>query len=204
MLNAREPPREPGDSEHSLGTPLRVQFQTTSDVSHRFYALSETVWLVLLTTLQKRVLIGLPPDHWQSLEQLSTQGLVDLVKRAVLGPKSWLASDSSTTPIAPAQQIVLNRDRISPGPIGKSNDTKQILLQGGNFVLFHYDYRVKCLECRDLRANRRLWVYEGLVDRWSKAYVRNFAAEVADEGKTVNILIGIVKFDDSGYSLVHK
>ncbi|KAG5643243.1 hypothetical protein DXG03_001293 [Asterophora parasitica] len=167
-------------------------------VSHRFYTLatSKAVWLVLLADLHRRGFIDLPPD--QSLNQLSTQGLVDLVKRAVLGPKSWLTPDS-TTPVAAARQIILNADFSDTAPLTEDHRrNQQILLQGGNYLLFRYDdpgtFRSH-FECRDVRADRRIWEYEGHPDRWSGCTVQSFAAEIIDEGNTANLLLGIQTSD---------
>ncbi|KAG5642491.1 hypothetical protein DXG03_002715 [Asterophora parasitica] len=92
--------------------------------------------------------------------------------------------------------------------VGPTISSWQLAESKGSKHLFERDIQQKCLllryddrdksyfECMDVRMNRRIWAYEGHADRWSMAFVKSFAAQVIDEGKGVNILLGLRTNDE--------
>ncbi|KAF8062315.1 hypothetical protein FPV67DRAFT_266612 [Lyophyllum atratum] len=147
-------------------------------------ATSKYVWLALISDLHRRGFIDLFPE--QRLEDFSTQKLLNLVKRAVHGPKTW--STPGGSPPVVAREIVLKPNtRIGPGINTWYNEAQ--LLPGGQYILFQNGGG---LECRTTTDDRLIWEYK---PSWSRADVQANSAEMVDDGGSVVILLGIRIFD---------
>ncbi|KAJ7276865.1 hypothetical protein C8J57DRAFT_1310594 [Mycena rebaudengoi] len=109
-------------------------------------AQSKHVWLAIVLDLGCRHLLDLPPRD--TLLRFSTTQLVEEVKRAVLGPRTW-AADSSSAPTV--------RRKIH---VSISGPSKPTLLSGDKHLL------VQCgtgCEIWDIVEGRRIWARDGIV-----------------------------------------
>jgi len=159
---------------------------SVSQTSKYFYilAFSKEVWLALISTLHARNFIDYFPGQ-QGFRELSTDALVDLAKRTVQGPRSWSVPTYQDPSSGIARQLVLNANLQPKLPHLRLIDEAR-LLPGGQLVLFANQGRLRC--CRVTR-NAPIWEYRG---HWtSPYYVRDFAAEVIEDGEAVMIAVGI-------------
>ncbi|RDB28697.1 hypothetical protein Hypma_014903 [Hypsizygus marmoreus] len=143
-------------------------------------AFSKQVWLALLSDLHARNFVDLIPG--QRLHDLSTNELVDLAKRIVLGPRSWSSSHPSGSTLA--QQIAVKAN-VYGGPGSLYWENCAHLLSGGQFCLF---LKSKSLECWDLAQSKVVWIYQG---NWPESWVTRFAIEVVEGGQKVIILVAV-------------
>ncbi|RDB21907.1 hypothetical protein Hypma_010969 [Hypsizygus marmoreus] len=155
---------------------------TLSQSSRHFHdlAFSKQVWLAVLSDLQRRNFIDLLPG--QQLNQLTSNELVNLAKRAVLGPRSW--TDTSRPRIA--SQFILKSSITDPDNGNNiADENKAELLPGGQFLLFRHQ---ETLECLTVQEGKHLWQYRG---PWVNSNVQAFAAVVTDDGRACIIIVGI-------------
>ncbi|KAJ6523385.1 hypothetical protein DFH09DRAFT_1190509 [Mycena vulgaris] len=125
----------------------------------RTIALVKQLWILLITSLVNRGLLELSPNI--DLKDQSTPELIDQVKRAVSGPRSWIPSDEpsptpSTTLTVPAK---IN-------PYGNSGDWRVKLLNGGRHIVVVDRATVKIW---DVRTQRCIWT--------RSVYVVSFGAD---------------------------
>ena len=144
-------------------------------VSRRLYALafSRATWVPLVSDLHRRNLVELIPE--QSLEDTSTDALIELVKRAVQGPRSWRKSSNSEPSIT--REITLNTNSGGWKP--------PVLLPGGRIVVFVGSGKLRCWSVLE---DRLLWEYPGRPE-WNSFSVKMFAAESVEEGRAIMVLI---------------
>ncbi|GLB43709.1 hypothetical protein LshimejAT787_1402210 [Lyophyllum shimeji] len=159
---------------------------TVSLASRTLHALSMSkhVWLAQLLDLQHRGFVDLLAG--QRLDELSTAELVDLAKRAVLGPETWSTSNPSP-PVIARQIFVKPNIRHGPGILEWENRPQ--LLPGGRFVLF---LQSGDIECRSTFEDKLIWAYR---PRSLSDYVLDYAADVVNGGQTVMILLGIRTYE---------
>ncbi|KAJ7696101.1 hypothetical protein B0H17DRAFT_1054941 [Mycena rosella] len=154
----------------------------TSKYFHHL-AFTRSIWLALVTKLVQRCFIDRRPD--QNLNDLSTEQLVDQVKRALHGPKTCLvrkspATSNPTSLPVESRRIILHTDvPQSPGSPGLwfcMSEPK--LLPGGNYILQHWGI----LECWNVFEDKLVWKHACSMDN---ATVLMFAAELTDDDKLV-------------------
>ncbi|KAJ7628100.1 hypothetical protein B0H17DRAFT_552795 [Mycena rosella] len=171
----------------------------TSKYFHHL-AFSRNVWLTLVTKLAQWRFIDRRPD--ENMYDLSTEQLVDQVKRALHGPKTWSPpsresrhllqkgvdslvwkspATSNPTPLpVESRCIILHldvpRDPWGPGIPFCMSEPK--LLQGENYILQHWG----TLECWNVFEDKLVWKHTCSMDN---ATVLMFAAELTDDDKLV-------------------
>lgn len=151
----------------------------TDEITHRqvckhFHSLvfSKEVWIALLSDLKARQFID--RMSYEEFRELSLEALVTLAKCITQGP-------SCPFPFA------LRRIHLHPLSDDESFALKDEakLLPGGQYVLFTRDGRLRCWSVME---DRLVWEYQG---QWESYQVREFAAEVVEDGRAATILLGI-------------
>lgn len=135
------------------------------------------IWAALLSHLHTRGFIDLLPG--QHLEEFDVEGLINLAKRIVQGPQSWSAA--SPAALTPTRQIILTP--IGPSYLYWENEVQ--LLPGGQYLLIQ---KSKNLECWSMVTRKPVWKYQG---QWMSYWVSGFAAALVNDGRAVNILVGV-------------
>ena len=133
-------------------------------VSRRLYALacSRATRFPLVSALHHRNLVELIPE--QSLEDTPTDALIELVKRAIQGPRSWRKSSNSESIIT--REITLNTNC--------EGFQAPTLLPGGRFVVFVGSGRLRCWS---ILEDRLLWEYAGRPE-WTTFSVKMFGQKL--------------------------
>ncbi|KAJ7511432.1 hypothetical protein B0H11DRAFT_2269141 [Mycena galericulata] len=111
-------------------------------------AQSKHVWLALVFDLGSRHLLDLPPRD--ALLRFSTTQLIEEVKRAVFGPRTWAAN-------SPSAPTVRRHIHVSTGLFPPSEPT---LLSGDKHLLVQ---RRNGCEIWDIAEGRRIWVRDGIL-----------------------------------------
>ncbi|RDB16186.1 hypothetical protein Hypma_003320 [Hypsizygus marmoreus] len=141
-------------------------------------AFSKQVWIALVTDLHCRLFLDLPCGA--HLVEYSTDELINLVKRIVHGPSSWMTRSSA--PII-TRQIVLKPEMYhGPGVLNWENQPQ--LFPGGAFVFYENWGK---LECWAVEGKKLVWTYTPEMSRW----VDMFALEPTDSGQGALVMIGI-------------
>ncbi|KAJ6551427.1 hypothetical protein B0H19DRAFT_1264073 [Mycena capillaripes] len=143
-----------------------IAFSETSKYLHHL-AFERNVWFSLVSKLVQRRFIDSRPDNGY-LNDLSTEQLIDLVKRLLHGPKAW--ADMHPAPVE-SRRIVLH-PKIATGPGILFWENKAKLLPGGKYVLF--------LNWENLEADRLVWKHTPSMDR---ASVLEFEAELVEDDR---------------------
>ncbi|KAJ7919858.1 hypothetical protein B0H13DRAFT_2427494 [Mycena leptocephala] len=128
---------------------------------------SKQLWIALIEDLAERRLVDIP--HSRFLIEHSTEELISLVKRTVLGPATWSLPHKSPTV---AEEICLPPSLITADQVE--------LLFGGRHVLVHRDSPGWCLELWTVGADSPFWTRTQAVDV--------HAAEIIDGGRSVIIV----------------
>jgi hypothetical protein len=128
---------------------------------------SKQLWITLIEDLVERRLVDIP--HSRFLIEHSTEELISLVKRTVLGPATWSLPHKSPTV---AEEICLPPSLITADQVE--------LLFGGRHVLVHRDSPEWCLELWTVGADSPFWTRTQAVDM--------HAAEIIDGGRSVIIV----------------
>ncbi|KAJ6564696.1 hypothetical protein B0H19DRAFT_1259114 [Mycena capillaripes] len=138
----------------------------------RAIAFVKQLWISLVRDLIHRSLLELPPDF--VVNQHSTTELIDLVKRNVTGPRTWVpTAEPSNTP-ASIVVVPANIKRI----IGTKGDSKVKLVNGGRHIVIAHPTAV---EIWDVATRRRLWT------RPVKAL--NFGVDVGESATSINLVL---------------
>lgn len=125
-----------------------------------------------------RIKFELPPGR--SINTLSTQSLVDLAKRTILGPKSWSRLSPSYSKPVISRELTLRLDT----PLDIGEDYGAYVVPGGEYIILG----ISKLQCWKLSTNQHLWTHEPQGDPdWGG--VRNFAVEMVDGDKAMILLI---------------
>lgn len=138
-------------------------------------AFCKSVWLALLSDLQVRNFVTLPPG--QNLVDFSTAGLINLAKRIAHGPQSWLKPRRKPNV---ARRVVLNPDIDKLPEFRRDHVT---LLPGGRYVLI---FASGVLRCWNVAEDCLVWDYGGSGD--PGPLVRVSAMEVVEEGRAVIVV----------------
>ncbi|RDB14624.1 hypothetical protein Hypma_016569 [Hypsizygus marmoreus] len=164
---------------------------TLSEASRHFHSLafSKHVWLVIVSDLHRRGFIYLPPG--KSLEDYTTDDLVDLVKRMVLGPRSWRAQINSDVlfPIV-AHQIILESFSSDAETSNWTLNEAQ-LIAGGKCLVYKHS---GTLECLSMESRNRIWSYKSTWETQLsnvRYTVVRFAVETVDDGEGAILFIGV-------------
>ncbi|KAJ7276857.1 hypothetical protein C8J57DRAFT_1504692 [Mycena rebaudengoi] len=108
-------------------------------------AQSKHVWLAIVLDLGCRHLLDLPPRD--TLLRFSTTQLVEEVKRAVLGPRTWAPNSSS----APTVRRKIHVSMSGPSEPTIFSGDKHFLVQRGTGEIW------------DIAEGRRIWARDGIV-----------------------------------------
>ncbi|KAF7323473.1 hypothetical protein HMN09_00128300 [Mycena chlorophos] len=116
---------------------------------------SKAIWVLHIKRLQQQGLIARreAPDP----SELSTEALVDLVKRVVLGPESWRVADGQES-FEPHLEVA-RTTLPAPMPAERAGSDLQRLvtfLPGDDFLLVKGN-DVDSLECWDIERARKIW-----------------------------------------------
>ncbi|KAK7047055.1 hypothetical protein R3P38DRAFT_3258459 [Favolaschia claudopus] len=136
-----------------LGEDIVLLILTSCDVSTvlivgevnralRVWSLRKQLWISLVEELVSRNLVDIP--HGKPLVDHSVPDLIALVKRIVLGPATWLESDSGPSL---TQEIQVSHPCLS-------TDSME-LLSGGRYIFV--GRRDDCLELWDIYAATAIW-----------------------------------------------
>ncbi|KAJ7166762.1 hypothetical protein C8R46DRAFT_1351042 [Mycena filopes] len=160
-----------------------------SESSRNFYRLasSKSLWLVAVTDLVHRGFIDREPG--KDLIDLSKEELVDKVKRAVCGPKTWGSKHSTLA--------VVSRMIVLPTDAGAHEGDSAKLLQGGEY-LFHQMQEV--LHCWSVAERRIVWTHK-CTGRLQGASVVAFAVERTEEVRNQALVMTCHNFDLIGEDL---
>ncbi|KAJ7511436.1 hypothetical protein B0H11DRAFT_1955089 [Mycena galericulata] len=134
---------------------------------------SKHVWLALVCDLGSRHLLDLPPRD--TLLRFSTTQLIEEVKRAVFGPRTWAVN----SPSAPSV-----RRRIHVPVTGSSPLSQPTLLSGDRHLL------VQCgtgCEIWGIAEGRRIWARDGI--RRSQKLLRGHLLALTRAGATSDVIL---------------
>ncbi|KAJ7029990.1 hypothetical protein C8F04DRAFT_1114952 [Mycena alexandri] len=159
------------------------------------------VWLSLVAKLVERKIIDVRQPGNESLENLSTNQLIDEVKRIMHGPKTWSHHNSSSVldkdlnhnrlargelvrpAFPPASTFPLESRRTVLHPILREVapgvwDDMTTLLPGGEYVLYLNSGRLECWSISD----KCIWMHTCAMD---DASVMDFAADFVEKDQVV-------------------
>ncbi|KAJ7621296.1 hypothetical protein FB45DRAFT_928884 [Roridomyces roridus] len=134
----------------------------------------KSVWLILLTDLKRRGFLD--ETHTAVLQDLTTQELVNLVKRVVLGPESWWPDEHGVVKPRVAREIVLHPTNVSE---------RNQLVDGGRYLLTH---GAATIECWDVVTDTLFWRLPEPPSE-DDSQIGDFAAEFRDEDQSLVIMI---------------
>ncbi|KAJ7123262.1 hypothetical protein C8R43DRAFT_43586 [Mycena crocata] len=162
---------------------------SVSRVNRALHAItsSKHLWLSVVRDLCGCGRIDGPPD--ETLQMFSTDELIDEIKRAVLGPRTW--SPSSQDPPTVLRQMVL--------PFNDNMPKFVELLPGGRYLIMYTRDHVETgqgIECWDVYTTRRVW-------RWQRPghWVGHFAFQFR-LGLPAIVLLTFRNDDDHDHILI--
>ncbi|KAJ7159934.1 hypothetical protein C8R43DRAFT_1124303 [Mycena crocata] len=113
-------------------------------------ACSKQLWLSVVRDLYSRRLIDAGEENWGNY---STNALIEEVKRAVAGPRTW--TTESPSPPTVARQVVVDMDNLD-------KKTHPSILPGGKYILVYIMYSgCRGVQCRELYTGRSVWEWQG-------------------------------------------
>ncbi|KAF7350297.1 hypothetical protein MVEN_01333700 [Mycena venus] len=147
---------------------------------HRL-AFDISVWLVLLDNLRRRSILDrtCTPD----IKVLSTDEIIDIVKRLITGPKTWTTPLDAADPVAEVtREIEVHpKIRVGGGILHWENMAK--LLPSGRYVLFN---NWRALECWNVADDRLVWKHASAIEH---ASVLEFAADEVEDSVVILICV---------------
>ncbi|KAJ7608784.1 hypothetical protein FB45DRAFT_1067264 [Roridomyces roridus] len=135
-------------------------------------AFSKSVWIALVEDLRLRSIL----DYGPNLQESSVDELIQLVKRTVLGPDSWLSGPRMSAVVA-QRKIHLHP------PMSSSIDSMPRLLPSGRHVFLNNS---TILECWSVAEDRLVWRHKPAVEY---AQVLQYAVEEKPAEGSVVIMI---------------
>ncbi|KAF8208784.1 hypothetical protein K438DRAFT_287286 [Mycena galopus ATCC 62051] len=165
----------------------RVLSMSRTNKYLRPLSLDRLVWVDLVASLWRKGFVD--QLSLSDIQASSQEALVDLVKSLLTGPASWTGPvipksrwfRLARSPTCPIVQVGAKYAVHPPGVL-PSNLKQPKLLNGGEYVLFNN----VTLECWNVRRDELVWAY----DRGGPEFqVAEFAAEVVDEGDSVNLIV---------------
>ncbi|KAJ6449186.1 hypothetical protein C8R45DRAFT_1084299 [Mycena sanguinolenta] len=147
----------------------------------RALALEKSVWKGLLDNLQRRAILD--QNCTPSLETLSTDEMIEVVRRLLTGPQTWSPQnvDSVSVPKV-SKKITLHPFGTHPGVLQQGDSAK--LLPSGRYILSNC--RRTTLECWNVTDDKMAWRYTTAIEH---ANIYEFAAEERESESTMMILI---------------
>ncbi|KAJ7662536.1 hypothetical protein DFH06DRAFT_1324906 [Mycena polygramma] len=130
-------------------------------------AFNKSVWLALVDNLRRRSMLD--QNRTPSLENLSTEEFVEVVKRLVTGPATWSPENSDSVAEVHATITLYPAVRTGAGILHWENVVK--LLPNGRHLLFK---NWTTLECWNVADDRLVWTHKSNLKH---ASVLEFAAE---------------------------
>ncbi|KAK7062245.1 hypothetical protein R3P38DRAFT_2834249 [Favolaschia claudopus] len=192
-----------------------VAFSGTSKYFHRV-AFTGSIWRSLVSQLCQRGYIDLRPNA-EDLTKLSTEQLVDLVKRVAHGPKAWgsvQSKPSNSRTIRRAKNLFRKMARQLPVPKAPSQpseppvswrsvlhpeiapglhwDNFAKLLPGGKYVLFKNQ---SCLECWSVAEDKPIWIQSPPASTRYALPIVEFDASFLEDGRLVIVICTLEKLD---------
>ncbi|KAJ7669824.1 hypothetical protein DFH06DRAFT_156997 [Mycena polygramma] len=141
-------------------------------------AFDKSVWLGLVDNLRRRSILD--RHCTSSIESLSTDQLIQIVKRLVNGPETW--SPQSSGSMAEVQAKITLHPSIQTGLDRAYGGNVTKLLPSGRYVLFNTSLT---LGCWNVAEDRLVWKHTSAID---SARVQEFAAG-REEGDSLVIMI---------------
>ncbi|KAF7296903.1 hypothetical protein MIND_00922100 [Mycena indigotica] len=147
----------------------------------RFHQLARAreLWVALCVRLQQHGVLPLAATLVPPLAALSTNSLVELVKRVVHGPRTWACAGDLVPEVRHEIRLRVPIPRLHSY---LENEVK--MLPSGKYVLFCNNRR---LQCWDTASGRLLWTHAAAVER---ADVAAFAAEEGEDG-ALRVVVGL-------------
>ncbi|KAJ6551439.1 hypothetical protein B0H19DRAFT_1073141 [Mycena capillaripes] len=152
-----------------------IAVSETSKLLHHL-AFERNVWFSLVSKLVQRRFIDSQPDNGY-LKDLSTEQLIDLVKKLLHGPKAW--ADIHPAPVESRRIVLHPKITTGPGILFWETRNKAKLLPGGKYVLFLNRER---LELWSVFEYRLVWKHTPNMDQ---ASVLEFEAELVEDDRAV-------------------
>ncbi|KAJ6453339.1 hypothetical protein C8R45DRAFT_633709 [Mycena sanguinolenta] len=161
---------------------------TVSAIDKRLRGLTQAkqLWLSLIQDSAFRHVLELRPPDREELERLSTRELVDLVKRAVIGPPQWWPGGPSSS-------------RTSPYTITCDTGLDHfwgscLLLHGARYIVLGSYSTDLCMF--DVWSGRRVWTF---AKENNHAY---YAIDLVPGGTTARVILAVVAdYVESGYHI---
>ncbi|KAJ7463287.1 hypothetical protein FB451DRAFT_1266059 [Mycena latifolia] len=141
-------------------------------------AFQKSVWVALIGDLQRRSILD---SNTPDLRDLSTEELINLVKRLLTGPETWTPSRSHFTPEA-SKRIILH-PTIPRGQGIPSFRKEAKLVCGGRYVLFS---NWRALECWSVAKDQLVWKHMSALEFSS---VLAFTADDSQGGDSLIVMI---------------
>ncbi|KAJ7463274.1 hypothetical protein FB451DRAFT_1266039 [Mycena latifolia] len=145
-------------------------------------AFQKSVWLVLLGDLQRRSILD--SVYTPHLNNLSTDELMNLVKRLLSGPKTWNPLDSHRT-LEVSKEIIL-RPGFPSGPGARPWENETKLLPSGRYLLFK---NTDMLELWDVTEHRLVWTHTSQLSSSAWILLLQFTAEEIEGGESVVVML---------------
>ncbi|KAJ6531996.1 hypothetical protein B0H19DRAFT_464229 [Mycena capillaripes] len=140
----------------------------------------KSVWLALLTDLKRRNF--LEQGYTPVLQELSTEELINLVKRILTGPETWSLQQNGCVNPQIAKQILLH-PTVTRGRLPNQNLTDYKLVCGGRYCLYNSN---NIIECWDVAEDILLWTHEQAAR--GDTTVFDFAAEAQNDGDFLMVM----------------
>ncbi|KAJ6571165.1 hypothetical protein B0H19DRAFT_1255155 [Mycena capillaripes] len=140
-------------------------------------AFHKSLWVVLLENLRRRSILD--ETSTPDLKELSTDELIQLVKRLLNGPATWNYQNADSGPEV-SRQITLHPSLTGRRPAYKNCVE---LLPSGRYVLFTNQ---ETLHCWSVADDRLIWKYTS-ADPYAR--VLDFAAEESKGGNSLILMI---------------
>ncbi|KAF8214138.1 hypothetical protein K438DRAFT_1927306 [Mycena galopus ATCC 62051] len=187
-----------------------IAVSETSKFLHRL-AFTKSVCYSVVTKLVQRGFINNRPDGNGYLQDLSTEQLIDLVKRILDGPKSWADTHSKSHLLGNAARRTINmfRKLVRKSPVQRPSlcappvEARRIvlhpvitghalvlptgredpvkLLPGGEYLFFTNS---GCLGCWSVFEDRLIWKHTPSID----ALVLDFEVDLLEDGRAVILM----------------
>ncbi|KAJ7139145.1 hypothetical protein C8R44DRAFT_727254 [Mycena epipterygia] len=148
-------------------------------------AFSPTVWMSIIGDLRHRGFVDRPSTT--VIRPMTTQSLVAVVKRLVMGPNAWSPPPPPPRPTSVSR--ILKKLGRSQGR--RASDPSQVqctILRGGKYVLFFVvdAQDLQILGCWRVADDSFVGIYRSALPSHS---IRDFEAEVLDGGEHANIVL---------------
>ncbi|KAJ7629216.1 hypothetical protein DFH06DRAFT_1304216 [Mycena polygramma] len=142
-------------------------------------AFDKSVWLALVDNLRRRSILD--QNRTPSIENLSTEQLIQVVKCIVAGPAAWSPLKSGSVAEAHARITLHPAVYIGDGILHWENVVK--LTSSGRYVLFNNS---RSLECWSVADDRMIWEHKSAIEY---ASALEFAVEETENGDALAVMV---------------